>query len=91
MAKKSKEVVEEVQDLGADLEGEAGEAYFDYSCSAFTVSRNANGTFDLLVIRIDEDTDQAVVERETTRYDSISRALMDIKVRMEQELTKRGK
>lgn len=97
MAKKKSEISRNIevnpsyepQDDG-ELEGEESGTYFDYTCTAFTVSRNENGKFDLLVIRIDEDTDQAIIEREETRYDSVSRALMDIQVRMEQELTKRG-
>ena len=76
-----------------ELEGEASEeTWFEWDIEAYTVARNPNNnTFDLLKVQINSETNLAVVERETTRYDSVSRALMDIKVRMEQELTKRGK
>lgn len=92
MAKKTK-IVEEAVDLNEELEGEASEiTWFDYDASAYTVLRNENGTFDLAIIRIDSDTNQAIIEREPTRYDSVLRALLDIGLKNEQEIrNNRGK
>lgn len=95
MAKKKKDVEVEIDEteLDSDLEGEAGDdTWFQYDAEAFTVLRNEeNGRFDLVTIKINSQTNEVALERENTRYDSISRAIMDIQVRMEQELTKRGK
>lgn len=98
MAKKKSEVSRNVevnpsyepQDDG-ELEGEESGTYFDYNLTAYSVVKNDNGTYDLLLVRVDTDTDQAVVEREATRYDSIQRAILDIRVRTEQELIGRKK
>lgn len=60
---------------------------FEYNCTAFMpVFNEARGAYDLLYVRIDTDNDTAIIEREQTRYDSVQRAILDVKLRYEKEL-----
>jgi hypothetical protein len=71
-----------------ELEGEEGDAWFPYDVSAYMpVYNKKRKAYDMLVVRINSETDESQVEREETRYDSIQRALLDVKTRVEQELT----
>lgn len=74
----------------SELEGEESGTWFPFNAEAYTVDKKADGNYDLLVVKINTENDTATVERVPTRYNTVQRALMDIQVRMEQELTKRG-
>lgn len=88
MAQKKQNPVEPVIEDQADEET----VVFEYDTTVYGATKNPEtGRYDILLIRVNTETDQAVVEREPTRRDSIGPVLLDITIRTEQEFTKKGK
>ncbi len=61
-----------------DEKDEAAELPFEHQDTAYLAVMNPETKkYDMLVIKLDLRTDTAVVERESTRFDSVHRAMQD--------------
>ena len=87
---KNKKTVDKAPEIEySEINEESGIAVFEYDDTAYLpVWNETRKAYDMLLIRINVGSEQCVIERESTKYDSKHRALADVLSRYQDKFLK---